>query len=72
MSHMNGFELYRAAKKRDEKIKVAFMTAFEIYKDEFKKVMPNIDAQSFFTKPIRMQDMVSRIKIELAEEYTIS
>ena len=65
MPGMNGFELYRRAKKRDQNVKVSFMTAFEIYRDEFLKILPNIDVECFFTKPVRMNDMVSRIKIEL-------
>jgi DNA-binding response OmpR family regulator len=59
MPGMNGFELYRQVKKIDEKINVAFMTAFEIYESEFRKVMPNIDVRFFFKKPVRMQELVA-------------
>jgi DNA-binding response OmpR family regulator len=72
MPTMNGFELYRHIKKRDQKIKVAFMTAFEVYEDEFKRVLPSIDVKCFFKKPVRMNELVERVKHELGEEFTLS
>lgn len=71
MPGMNGFELYRQVKKIDEKINVAFMTAFEIYESEFRKVLPNIDARLFFRKPVRMQELVTRVK-EAIDASTVS
>lgn len=61
MPKMNGFDVYRELKKMDEKVRVAFMTAFEIYKEEFQKVFPNMDIKCFFKKPVRISDLVSRI-----------
>jgi DNA-binding response OmpR family regulator len=72
MPGMSGFELYRQVKRIDDKIKVAFMTAFDVHKAEFKKVMPNSDVKCFFTKPFRMNDLVARVKQELADEFTLS
>lgn len=37
MPSMNGFELYREIKKIDDKLKVCFITAFEVYYEELKK-----------------------------------
>src|SRR6266702_1570957 len=37
MPNMNGFELYREIRKIDERIKVCFITAFEVYHEELKK-----------------------------------
>lgn len=37
MPSMNGFELYREIKKIDDKLKVCFITAFEVYYEQLKK-----------------------------------
>src|SRR5438105_7097247 len=41
MPKLNGFDLYRELRKKDGKIKVVFLTAFEIYYDEFRKMFPD-------------------------------
>jgi two-component system catabolic regulation response regulator CreB/two-component system response regulator ChvI len=70
MPDMNGFELYREMKKKDYKIKIAFMTAFEIYETEFHKVFKNTEVKLFFKKPVRISDLVARMKEELAHNIT--
>lgn len=72
MPNINGFELYRELKKKDEKIKVAFMTAFEVYEGEFRKVFTNIDVKCFIKKPIGMSDLATRVKEELGQEIAFS
>lgn len=72
MPVMNGFELYRQVKKIDDKIKVAFVTAFEVYEDEFRKVFTNIDVKCFIKKPVSPADLVTRVKEELADEITFT
>ena len=37
MPNMNGFELYLEIMKIDEKVKVCFITAFEVYHEELKQ-----------------------------------
>ena len=64
MPSMNGFELYRAVKKIHDKIKVAFITAYEIYRGEFRKVFPSLDIGFFLRKPLRMADVVNCVKKE--------
>jgi DNA-binding response OmpR family regulator len=61
MPKMNGFDVYRELRKSDEKVRVAFMTAFEISDEEFQKVFPTIDVKCFFKKPVMISDLVSRI-----------
>jgi DNA-binding response OmpR family regulator len=68
MPRLNGFELYRELKKKDHKIKVAFITAFEMYASEFRKVMPEIDVECFIRKPIQISDLVARVREELSED----
>ena len=40
MPKMNGFELYREIRKLDDKVKVCFMTAFDIQKEDIKAAIP--------------------------------
>ena len=41
MPSMNGFDLYKKLRKIDSNIKVCFITAFEMYEEEFKKMFPS-------------------------------
>lgn len=62
MPKMNGFELYRRIKEKNPSIKIAFITAFEINKEEFNKVLPSIDVKDFIIKPISMSDLIVKLK----------
>jgi CheY-like chemotaxis protein len=61
MPRMNGFELYRKIKEKNPLMKIVFITAFEINKEEFSKVLPSIDVKDFIIKPISMTNL--RIKL---------
>lgn len=37
MPKMDGFELYDKIKKKDDKVKICFLTASELYYEEFRK-----------------------------------
>ena len=78
MPNMNGFELYREIKKIDDKIRVCFITAFEVYYEELKKKFQSssntsppqqnrqeVDVRCFIQKPIDIDELVIRIKEEL-------
>jgi YesN/AraC family two-component response regulator len=60
---MNGFELYRRIKEKNPSMKIAFITAFEINRDEFNKVLPSIDVKDFIIKPISMSDLIVKLKL---------
>lgn len=62
MPKMNGFELYRRIKEKNPSMKIAFITAFEINKEEFNKVLPSIDVKDFIIKPISMSDLIIKLK----------
>lgn len=66
MPKMNGFELYRRIREKNGSIPIAFITAFEINEDEFSKVMPSIKVRDFIKKPIRIPELVERLKMILA------
>ncbi len=65
MPKINGFELYRRAKEKFPKIKVVFITAFEINREEFNKVIPSVDVLDFITKPISIGALSEKLKIIL-------
>ena len=64
MPKMSGFELYRRLNKIDSKPKVCFITAFDIYYDEFKRVFPSLEVKCFLRKPISISDLVEQVKLE--------
>jgi DNA-binding response OmpR family regulator len=62
MPSMNGFELYKKLRERDSKIKVCFITAFEMYEEEFKKLFPSYQVRCFIKKPIKLTDLMAEIE----------
>jgi DNA-binding response OmpR family regulator len=65
MPKMNGFDLYREMMKINDKVKVCFITAYEVYYEELKKDFPSINIGCFIKKPIQIPDLIRRIKVEL-------
>jgi CheY-like chemotaxis protein len=76
MPNMNGFEVYREIRKIDERVKVCFITAFEVYHEVLKKnfhsnlntspqYKQEVDVKCFIQKPIDIDELVKRIKEEL-------
>lgn len=61
MPHINGFDLYRELKKKDSSVRVCFLTAFEIYYEEFRKMFPNIDVRAFVRKPVGIAALVKQV-----------
>lgn len=64
MPNMNGFDLYDAIRKIDNKVKSLFLTAFgEGYTEEFERRFPSslFSDISFIRKPIRMDDLVKKV-----------
>ena len=61
MPEINGFELYRKIREIDRKIKVYFLTAFDIYEKEAESMFPSLNAKRFIKKPIRYQDLAQTL-----------
>jgi two-component system, OmpR family, response regulator ChvI len=62
MPVINGFELYKEIRKVDDKVKVCFMTAFDDYRQEFKKSFPMLDEiKCFIRKPKAVEDLVNHV-----------
>ena len=62
MPKMDGFELYHEIKKKDNNAKVCFLTASELYYEEFgKEEYCALDRNLFIQKPIDNEDLVKEI-----------
>jgi len=69
MPYMNGFELYKEIKKREQTVKVFFLTAlsemhdYDVYKME---VFPKEGERYFIAKPIENEELLRRIDTIIA------
>ena len=61
MPKMNGFELYKQIKKIDDKVKVCFLTAGEMYDGAYADIFQTLDAQCFIRKPIENEELLKRL-----------
>jgi DNA-binding response OmpR family regulator len=62
MPKMDGFELYDELKKKDNDVKVCFLTASELYYEEFrKKEYHALDRSLFIRKPIGNEDLLKEV-----------
>ena len=62
MPKMDGFELYHEIKKKDNNAKVCFLTASELYYEEFRnKEYHALDRNLFIRKPIDNEDLLKEI-----------
>ena len=62
MPQLDGFELYHEIKKKDNNANVCFLTASELYYEEFrKKEYCAIDRNLFIRKPIQNDELVKQI-----------
>ena len=59
MSGMNGFDLYRRLKRKDEDAKIAFITGFPVRaKEEFERMFPRMDVSFLLGKPFSTSDLL--------------
>ena len=62
MPGINGFELYRQIRKIDDKVKVCFLTASEMYYEEFRKeLFPALVNNCYIQKPIENEILIKRL-----------
>ena len=64
MPEMNGLELYQKMKQIDNNVKVCFLTASELFYDEYRKLEEHawLDKAYFIQKPFKTEEMVDQIK----------
>ena len=67
MPKMNGFELYSNLQQIDHNVKICFITAFELYFDEFRNMFPKLKVECFVHKPVSIDTLAKVIKGELTE-----
>jgi signal transduction histidine kinase/ActR/RegA family two-component response regulator len=69
MPKIDGFELYERIRKIDDKVKVWFITAYEVYYKTIKEVSSKSKEETildrFIQKPIEINNLVKQIKSEL-------
>src|SRR5215213_11652370 len=69
MPGINGFELYRQIKKIDDKAKVCFLTASEMYYEQFRKeLFPALDNNCYIQKPIENETLINRLNMKIERE----
>ena len=65
MPKMDGFQLYEELKKIDDKVKVVFITAFDINYEGLRKMYPELRIDSFVRKPVDSEYLINVVKDEL-------
>jgi DNA-binding response OmpR family regulator len=65
MPKLNGFELCEKMKVVDSKVKVCFISAFDIDSPELREIVPSLGVECFIPKPILVKDLIKRIETEL-------
>jgi DNA-binding response OmpR family regulator len=73
MPNMDGFELYHKIKKKDNNANICFLTASELYYEEFrKKEYYALDKSMFIRKPIDNEDLVKEVNKMIKNKTTMS
>jgi DNA-binding response OmpR family regulator len=62
MPQMSGFELYRGLRASDQSVPIAFLTAFDVYQNEFQKMFPDMKVDRLLRKPISITELVAYVK----------
>jgi DNA-binding NtrC family response regulator len=62
MPQMSGFELVKTVRQLRPELVIVLMTACEIDKDEFDKVLPSITIDELVVKPARISEVVETIR----------
>ncbi len=70
MPKMNGYDLYKEIRKLDNKVKICFLTASELYNESLRSQTKEIldEVKRFISKPLTIEDLVIKVKKELAED----
>jgi CheY-like chemotaxis protein len=65
MPQMNGFELSNKIENIDNKIKVCFISAYNVEDKALREKYPSLQLKCFLPKPIAVSDLLKRLEIEL-------
>ena len=65
MPKMDGFQLYTKLKEQDPQVKICFLTASELFYEEFRKMRlklgEKIGEEYFIQKPIKTDDLLRKL-----------
>lgn len=61
MPNMNGYELYKQIKKIDDKVKVCFLTAGEMYYGVYTDIFNRLGVKCFIQKPVENKELIARL-----------
>jgi len=61
MPKMSGFSFYREIKKRDDKLKICFLTAGDMYYGSYSDIFSSLPANCFIRKPITNDELLKHI-----------
>ena len=61
MPEMSGFSFYREVKKRDDKMKVCFLTAGEMYYGSYSDIFSSLSANCFIRKPVTNDELLKHM-----------
>jgi DNA-binding NtrC family response regulator len=62
MPGMSGFDLAREIRRMNRDVKIILMSSFEISMPEFKKVLPSLEIDGIFDKPVGLDKLNAIIK----------
>jgi DNA-binding response OmpR family regulator len=65
MPKIDGFELYDKIKKIDNKVKVFFISAFDIDRAEISKKYPGLKMENFLPKPIQIPELIKKVEEQM-------
>jgi two-component system, OmpR family, response regulator ChvI len=71
MLEMNGFELYREIRRKDNGVKVCFLTAvneFTEYEQYRKEAYPKLGERHFIAKPVSNDEIIRRVNEMLTND----
>ena len=69
MPKMDGFQLYDEIKKKDQKANVCFLTASELYYEQFRKEEYSaIDKTLFIQKPIQNEELLKEVNRRISSD----
>ena len=63
MPKMNGYDLYKEIRKLDNKVKICFLTASELYNENLRRQTKEIlnEVKRFISKPLTLEDLVIKV-----------
>jgi YesN/AraC family two-component response regulator len=64
MPKMSGLDLYQKIKEIDSNVKTCFLTASELFHEEYRKLdaYPTLDKAYFIQKPFRTEELIDQLK----------